>query len=116
MSSAWLEEVGAHTSAVSLTSGLVLALGAGARLVAWPATLGRLAMSRDCPNMKGCEMYPLFRLAGTLAAWKINYCSADFARCERYKLSLLGRPVPANLMPNGSLLRARKATEQSGGK
>ncbi len=55
--------------------------------------------------MTGCEMYGLFRLSGTLATWKINYCAGDYARCERYKLSALGRPVPVNLMPNGAVLR-----------
>jgi hypothetical protein len=61
-------------------------------------------------------MYSLFRLAGTLATWKINYCSADYARCERYKLSSLGRPVAVNLMPNGSLLQIRKPARGKGGK
>jgi hypothetical protein len=51
-------------------------------------------------------MYGLLKLSGTLAAWKINYCSGDFSRCERFKLSALGRPVPINLMPNGARLRS----------
>jgi hypothetical protein len=50
-------------------------------------------------------MYGLLKLSGTLATWKINYCNGDYARCERHKLSTLGRPVPINLMPNGALLR-----------
>lgn len=51
-------------------------------------------------------MYGLLKLSGTLAAWKINYCSGDYTRCERHRLSSLGRPVPPNLMPNGRLLRS----------
>ena len=62
-------------------------------------------VATDCPNMTSCEMYALLRLSGTLAIWKTNYCTADFDRCERYRLSQAGRPVPQNLMPNGSLLR-----------
>ena len=50
-------------------------------------------------------MYALLKLSGTLATWKINYCNADFSRCERYRLSSAGRPIPVNLMPNGALLR-----------
>jgi hypothetical protein len=54
-------------------------------------------------------MYGLLKLAGTLATWKINYCSGDYSRCERYKLSAMGRPVPINLMPNGARLNHRGA-------
>lgn len=50
-------------------------------------------------------MYELFTLAGTLATWKINYCTGDYERCKRHELSSEGKPVPINLMPNGALLR-----------
>ena len=49
-------------------------------------------------------MYGLFRYAGTLGAWKLRYCTADYARCARYQRPLAGRHVPTNLMPNGALL------------
>jgi hypothetical protein len=52
-------------------------------------------------------MYRLLKLSGTLATWKINYCNADYSRCERYRLAAEGRPVPINLMPNGALLRGQ---------
>ena len=52
-------------------------------------------------------MYSLFKYSGTLNTWKINYCTADFSRCERYKRTSAGHPVPVNLMPNGALLRRR---------
>jgi hypothetical protein len=60
---------------------------------------------RSCPHMNGCQMFGLFSLAGALATWKTNYCSADYTRCERYQRALQGRVVPNNLMPNGALLR-----------
>jgi hypothetical protein len=50
-------------------------------------------------------MYSLFKMAGTLAVWKINYCNADFTRCERYKLTSAGKRAPINLMPNGVFLK-----------
>lgn len=49
-------------------------------------------------------MYQLFNLSGTLAVWQTNYCSADFERCERFRRSARGEPVPQNLLPNGKSL------------
>jgi hypothetical protein len=65
-----------------------------------------------CPNSVNCEMYALLRLAGTLETWKINYCNADYTRCERYRLTAAGRPVPPNLMPSGALLRYQNGGEK----
>jgi hypothetical protein len=62
-------------------------------------------MERECPHVRGCEMYGLLKLSGTLKAWQSRYCRAEFAQCARYQASLAGRRVPANLMPNGALLR-----------
>jgi len=50
-------------------------------------------------------MYPLLTLAGTLRTWQVRYCQGDFGGCERYRRTLQGREVPANLMPNGMVLR-----------
>jgi hypothetical protein len=50
-------------------------------------------------------MYDLFQLSGSLAVWKMNYCSTDYERCARFKLSAEGKPVADHLLPNGSLLR-----------
>jgi hypothetical protein len=61
--------------------------------------------NQNCPHMNGCQMFGLFSLAGALATWKTNYCSADYTRCERYQRASQGRVVPNNLMPNGALLR-----------
>lgn len=62
-------------------------------------------MAGECPNMKRCPMFELFSLPGTLAAFKINYCTADYERCRRYELVEQGKRPPVNLMPNGALLR-----------
>lgn len=59
----------------------------------------------DCPHMGNCPMYALLQLSGTLKTWQSRYCKADYAQCARYKLNVVGRPVPQNLMPNGALLR-----------
>jgi hypothetical protein len=56
-------------------------------------TFGPIQQARTCPHMQGCEMYGLFSLAGTLETWKLNYCTADHDRCERYVRALEGRPV-----------------------
>ena len=61
----------------------------------------------DCPQLQRCKLYELLRLAGTLAIWKANYCQTNFSGCERFKLTLLGRPVPPNLLPTGALLRSQ---------
>lgn len=52
-------------------------------------------------------MYPLLSLAGSLKTWQIRYCNAEYSSCERYKRSTQGRQVPAELMPNGVLLKKR---------
>lgn len=66
----------------------------------------------SCPHIDGCQMYRLFTLSGTLGAWKINYCTADFARCERHKRASSGQSVPDNLMPNGVLLKKKAGGEK----
>lgn len=58
----------------------------------------------QCPHMESCEMYSLFSHSGTLAVWKINYCTSEFTRCARYQRSLEGRLVPITLLPNGKEL------------
>lgn len=59
---------------------------------------------KHCPHMLSCPMYKLLTYAGTLATWKIRYCQGPYTTCARYKLSVVGNPVPINLMPNGALL------------
>lgn len=67
-------------------------------------TTQREATAR-CPHMDGCAMYDLFTYSGTLAVWKINYCTGDYTRCARYDTRRQDKPVPQNLMPNGKLLK-----------
>jgi hypothetical protein len=58
-----------------------------------------------CTHARSCEMYKLLKLSGSLKTWQSRYCnSASHKECARYQLSLAGRPVPINLMPNGALL------------
>jgi hypothetical protein len=60
----------------------------------------------DCPNVPTCRLYPLFKLAGTLRVWQINYCQSGFVDCERFKRTCRSEPVPDALLPNGKLLKA----------
>jgi hypothetical protein len=43
-------------------------------------------------------------MTAALRVWQSFYCEGCFGRCERYKLSSSGRPVPERLLPNGRLL------------
>lgn len=56
-------------------------------------------------------MYSLFVLAANLDLWKNKYCAAAFVSCARYALSQTGKPVPLNLLPNGTLLRRRETSK-----
>lgn len=55
--------------------------------------------------MVSCEMFKMFQFSGTLAPWKINYCTSNYQTCARYKRACEDGDVPANMMPNGTLLR-----------
>jgi hypothetical protein len=59
----------------------------------------------SCPQMANCPMYGIFTYAGTLATWKLRYCTADYRSCARYMAAERNQPVPVNLMPNGALLK-----------
>lgn len=61
-------------------------------------------MSAKCDRMTSCELFPAITKPGFLRVWQINYCEADFERCERLKLSRSGRPVPPTMLPNGKSL------------
>jgi len=39
-----------------------------------------------------------------LKIWRTFYCEGKWHECARYKLSLEGKPVTPNLLPNGKLL------------
>lgn len=60
-----------------------------------------------CSHSNNCPMFKMLAHAGALRSWQIRYCDGDYAKCERYKRSALGRAVPDDLLPNGALLRLR---------
>ena len=59
-----------------------------------------------CPNTDSCQLFPLISRPGFLRVWQINYCEADYSRCERHKRQCNGTDVPATLLPNGQNLAA----------
>lgn len=63
----------------------------------------------NCPNTERCPLYPLFTVKSLLELWKLQYCNGDYTRCQRYELAQAGRPVPSNLLPNGSELPTPRA-------
>lgn len=67
-----------------------------------------MSEKKSCPHVDACPMYELFRHAGTLAVWQINYCAGEYTRCERYKLNCQNVPVPKDLLPNGARLALRR--------
>ncbi len=60
-----------------------------------------------CKNMGTCPLFPLFRLKENLKVWQTRFCEGDYERCERYRASAAGKPVPGNLLPNGVLLTVK---------
>ena len=63
------------------------------------------AETAECPHAPSCEMYGLFKHAGTLGVFKSRYCQGEYERCARYELARDGRNVPLRLMPNGQTLK-----------
>ena len=64
----------------------------------------------SCPNIGKCALFPLISKPGFLRVWQINYCEADFARCERFRRSCAGESMPVTLLPNGQNLAALAKT------
>ena len=58
----------------------------------------------SCPHVLDCPLFAVFTMNSALGVWKSNYCTAEYARCARYRLSEAGEPVPQNLLPNGKSL------------
>ncbi|HTN52608.1 MAG TPA: hypothetical protein VML50_09420 [Anaeromyxobacter sp.] len=54
-----------------------------------------------CSHVATCELFPKFQRRASLKVWQTFYCEGRFPNCARYQLSLEGRPVPPNLLPNG---------------
>jgi len=57
-----------------------------------------------CSHVASCPLFRLFTLNASLQLWRSNYCDGRFESCERFKLSLAGRQVPSNMLPNGKML------------
>ena len=58
----------------------------------------------SCTHVFNCPLFAVFTMNSALTVWKSNYCTGDYVRCARYQLSLDGKPVPQNLLPNGKSL------------
>jgi hypothetical protein len=61
-----------------------------------------------CPRAAACELYALAKVQQLLEVWKVNYCQADFGRCERYKRAMAAEAVPLTLLPDGQTLQLPK--------
>lgn len=59
---------------------------------------------KACPDQAACGLHRSIGMTAALRVWQSFYCEGCYTRCERYKLSESGRPVPARLLPNGRLL------------
>lgn len=52
-------------------------------------------------------MFGEFSSQATLRIFQIHYCHGDFLRCVRHQRASKGVMPPADLLPDGSLLRQR---------
>ena len=59
---------------------------------------------QPCPRVATCPLFAQFKVKSSLKVWQSFFCEGGYDRCERYKLVVQGRPVAANLLPNGRLL------------
>lgn len=65
----------------------------------------------SCSHTTSCQLYPMLAMEPALLLWKKHYCEGDFEKCQRYKLSLEGKPIPLTLLPNGKKLEKRSSSE-----
>ncbi len=70
--------------------------------------------SDQCRFVKRCPMFSQFASQATLRIFQIHYCQGEFSQCERYKRASAGVMPPADLLPDGSLLRNRTPRKQEG--
>lgn len=63
-----------------------------------------------CKFVRKCPMFGEFSSRATLRIFQIHYCYGDYGRCERYKRATRGFMPPADLLPDGTLLRPRAQT------
>ncbi|MDA8363881.1 MAG: ankyrin repeat domain-containing protein [Gammaproteobacteria bacterium] len=67
-----------------------------------------------CGHTKNCELFPQFALNPALKVWQTHYCEGEFAQCARYRLSLEGKAVPLNLLPNGKRVETPRTSTAYG--
>lgn len=58
----------------------------------------------ECSHTGTCELFPMISVNSALRVWRTFYCESKWHECARYKLSLAGKSVPPNLLPNGKSL------------
>lgn len=57
-----------------------------------------------CSHTANCELFPMISVNSALKVWRTFYCEGKWGECARYNLSLEGKTVPPNLLPNGKSL------------
>ncbi|MEE8481998.1 MAG: hypothetical protein V3S12_01465 [Acidiferrobacterales bacterium] len=57
-----------------------------------------------CSHTSNCELFPMISVNSALKVWRTFYCETKWHECARFKLSLEGKSVPPNLLPNGKSL------------
>jgi hypothetical protein len=62
-----------------------------------------------CERMENCPMFAVFVTETIGGIWKALYCEANSVACRRYELFSKGKPVPAELLPDGRMLEASLA-------
>lgn len=67
-----------------------------------------------CSHTKNCELFPQFALNPALKVWQIHYCEGEHTRCARYQLSLEGKTIPLNLLPNGKRVETPRSSSAYG--
>ncbi|MHB8454589.1 MAG: ankyrin repeat domain-containing protein [Acidiferrobacterales bacterium] len=68
----------------------------------------------SCSHTKNCELFPQFALNPALKVWQVHFCEGEFSRCARFQLSLQGKTVPLNLLPNGKRVETPRSSNAYG--
>lgn len=71
---------------------------------------------KTCPHVSSCSLFKIFQVRSFMRIWQIHFCEAEFARCARFELVRQGKPVPANLLPNGKSLNLIPEAKDNGRK
>jgi hypothetical protein len=66
-----------------------------------------------CSHVSSCPLFP--KLNASRAGWRDAYCNTatNYQTCARYQLSLDNKPVPLALLPNGKVVDALLAPEET---